>query len=261
MAGAVAGLLLALTDSADGLGARLLLLVRTTATMLVLGHFLGGDNWLFWSTFAILTLVTGWLSQPGSSGAATLRLGDLALISMAGLREAGASTVWMVLIAAGASALARVLGSLLFPHAALISSAVPRAQDAEGNPAQPDEPVSQAGLRFCLVYAATAAFALLLGSIEGVARPMWVATTVLLVMQPQSCSSYERIAQRAFGTLVGVLLAALIALLMPHGISRNHWLQAALVALLILVLYDLAASGHRFDSRLFSERIWAACWV
>lgn len=215
-----------------------------------------------------MTFVTAWLSQAGSSGAASLRLSALALVAMAGLPRAGASTVAMLLIASTASALTRIVGWRLFPDAAVVSSATPRAGAGTGLPDGASEP----GLRYCLMYAATAAAALLLGSLEGLAHSMWVATTVLLVMQPQAGASYERIVQRVFGTFVGVLCATLvigllhsvqvlvacvllIAFLTPHGISCNYWLHSALVTLLILVLYDLVSGGRSFDARLFSERV------
>jgi uncharacterized membrane protein YccC len=47
----------------------------------------------------------------------------------------------------------------------------------------------------------------------------------------------------------------LISLLVPHGISRNYWLHSALMALLILVLYDFAGSGQHFHRALLRERV------
>ena len=263
--GAVAGLLFSLADNDKPLGQRLGLLARTTLVLLAfgtLGHWLGGYNALFWAAFAALTVATASLSVRGSLHAATLRLGALALIAMAGMPQAGASTVTMLLIVASVAALTRTVGAWLFPNAPAISAVAARDFQAEDG----------TELRFCLAYAGSAAIALALGSVAGLAHPMWAATTVLLVMQPEAKSSYDRIVQRFFGTFVGVLAAAIIisllhttqvlvacvlvlAFFMPHAISRNYWLQSALITLMILVLYDLAVAGQHFDARLFSERV------
>jgi uncharacterized membrane protein YccC len=173
----------------------------------------------------------------------------------------GIVTVSMVSLAAAISAATRIVGHWKFPDAVSVLPTNTK-QDRD----------SGAGWRFSVIYALTVTLALLISEWGGIARPIWVATTVLLVMQTNARTSYERIAQRIFGTVVGVLAAfivisvlhslwllmatiLLVAFLVPHGTSRNYWVHSALTALLILVLYDFAALGHAFDLQLLWERI------
>ena len=262
--GALAGLLFGLGDSGDPLPKRLFKLAQTAASVLVLGTIgarVGGNSLAFWTILAVLLFATAALSLSSHPFAAPLRLGAIALASVAGLPSPGFSLVEMVLFAALLSAATRWFDHRMFPSAKGI---VP--------PSDPFPPLSRAaGARFCACYALAVAAALWIGQTRGVSHPTWIATTVLLVMQPDARASIERIVQRGFGTFCGVAAAALtvavfhstpalllavtlLAYLTPHASARNYWLQSALIAWLILVLYDFALATQ-FNSHFLAERL------
>jgi len=110
-------------------------------------------------------------------------------------------------------------------------------------------------------------------------HPIWVVTTALVVMQQDARASYRHIVERVAGTFAGVLAAWLITIgfhsvpvicacillvapLIPHHLANRYWLHTALIALLVLLAYDLggdscgryckaaAGTGHRYAHRL-----------
>lgn len=62
--------------------------------------------------------------------------------------------------------------------------------------------------------------------------------------------------RRSFGRVWWGLFFAVVVLgfILPHAATRNYWLQSALFAWLILVLYDFASTAH-FNSHLPGERV------
>ena len=94
------------------------------------------------------------------------------------------------------------------------------------------------------------------GSLDPI-HTIWVVTKTLVVMQPDARASNQRIVARVAGTFAGVFAAWLIttafhsaavssvcilvlAPLIPHHVARRYWLHTALIALLVLLAYDLA---------------------
>lgn len=263
--GALIGLLFSLADSDERLSERMWLLVRATAMVLafgVLGSYVGGYSTIFWLAFVGVVFGAGWLSLSGHTGASSFRYGALALVSTAGLPSLGVAALQILALCVAVSGCTRVIGHLLFPDAATVFPvAKPRQR-----------PEFTLALRYCLAYAVAVAAGLLIGHWRELERPTWVATTVLLVMQPDPQSNYERIAQRIVGTCAGVLAATLvigtlhsavllglavlaIAFVLPHGSTRSYWLHSALTAWLILVLYDFVLAGHNFNQQLLRERV------
>ena len=105
---------------------------------------------------------------------------------------------------------------------------------------------------------------------------MWVVITTLVVMQPDDRSNYRRILERIIGTLAGVavafvltqfvraeplVFAALVvtAAALPHHIPVRYWLHTAAIALLVMLIYDLASrvAGDfgALSPGLFKERV------
>jgi hypothetical protein len=264
--GGVIGLLFSISDNESRLRERLLLLGRASLAILIFGFLgarLGGESVLFWIALMVLTFGAGWYSLSGNPGASPLRYGALALVSAAAAASTlGVSALVILGFATAISALTRTLGHLYFPETVTVLPI----------PALRERPDNWISLRFCLIYAGAVALGLVLGHWQGAHRPLWVATTVLLVMQPDRQSSLQRILQRVFGTCVGVAVAALvvrtlhsesllalavlaIAFVLPHGSTRNYWLHSAFSAGLILVMTDFAVAGRDFDSHLLTERI------
>jgi hypothetical protein len=85
---------------------------------------------------------------------------------------------------------------------------------------------------------------------------IWVVATTLVVMQADARLSYRRIVERIAGTFAGVVAAwaitgsqsialisasvLVVAPLIPHHLASRYWLHTALIALIILLDYDLA---------------------
>ncbi len=70
------------------------------------------------------------------------------------------------------------------------------------------------------------------------------------------CWRVGRFGGRPFATLLDESGGACFVLgfILPHAATLNYWLQSALFAWLILVLYDLASTAH-FNSHLLGERV------
>lgn len=262
--GALAGSLFSFSDVPGTLSSRWLRLVQITVAMIlfgILGFVIGAKSPLFWVTLLGLVCGASWLQLASHPVASPVRWGAIALISTAGLPSATWSLAWMVLFAALINAVTVFVGSQAFPDAA------PFVQ-----PVKEVDPRSLvARVRFCIVCALAAVTALLIGQARGVTHPMWITTTVLLVMQPDARSSLTRILQRSWGTLLGVVAAALtvglfhsawplffaivvLSYTLPHASVRNYWLQTALFAWLILILYEFASVTH-FNRHLIGERL------
>jgi uncharacterized membrane protein YccC len=91
-------------------------------------------------------------------------------------------------------------------------------------------------------------------------------------MQPDARGSYRRIVERLAGTFLGVFAARIItqattsqalicaailivAPLIPHHLTTRYWLHTALVALMVILLYDLAELDARGIATLLLERV------
>lgn len=92
-------------------------------------------------------------------------------------------------------------------------------------------------------------------------RGYWTIITVLLITKPNRKENFYRIIQRFFGTSLGILagefvillqpslewtLSALFlcALLVPFVWKRNYWLVTFLATNLVILLLNIAYSGH-----------------
>jgi uncharacterized membrane protein YccC len=149
----------------------------------------------------------------------------------------------------------------------LIAGPLPR------QPAVPLQPPAGRGgwLRYAVAFAAAATTALWIGQALDPTHTIWVVATTLMVMQADARLSYQRIAERVAGTVAGVVVAGLIAAsqstafitawvlvvapLIPHHLANRYWLHTALIALLILLAYDLAQFGSQSISALLLERV------
>jgi uncharacterized membrane protein YccC len=91
-------------------------------------------------------------------------------------------------------------------------------------------------------------------------RPYWVLLTVAIVLKPDFGSVFARAVQRTLGTVLGVLLGALVLTVLPHNgwilipmaavagalpwaQAANYGLFAVFLTPLVLILLDLAAPG------------------
>src|SRR5262249_16589302 len=101
---------------------------------------------------------------------------------------------------------------------------------------------------------------------------MWIVTTTLVVMQPDARASYRRILERIGGTLAAIAVAWVVSAtahsavapcavilvvppLIPHHPRPRYWLHTALIALMILLAYDLMARHTGGIEGLLRERL------
>ena len=148
----------------------------------------------------------------------------------------------------------------------LIAGPLPR------QPAVPLQPPSGHGgwLRYALAFAGAATAALWIGQALDPTHTIWVVATTLVVMQADAPLSYRRIVERIAGTFAGVAAAwvttgsqsialisvcvLVVAPLIPHHLANRYWLHTALIALMILLAYDLAELNSESISKLPLER-------
>lgn len=149
----------------------------------------------------------------------------------------------------------------------LIAGPLPR------QPAVPLQPPSGHGgwLRYALAFAGAATAALWIGQALDPTHTIWVVATTLVVMQADARFSYRRIVERIAGTFAGVAAAwvitgsqsialisvcvLVVAPLIPHHLANRYWLHTALIALMILLAYDLAEFDSESISKLLFERV------
>ena len=149
----------------------------------------------------------------------------------------------------------------------LIAGPLPR------QPAVPLQPPSGQGgwLRYALAFAGASTAALWIGQALDPTHTIWVVATTLVVMQADARLSYRRIVERIAGTFAGVVAAwaitgsqsialisasvLVVAPLIPHHLASRYWLHTALIALIILLAYDLAEFDSQSISKLLFERV------
>ena len=111
-------------------------------------------------------------------------------------------------------------------------------------------------LRFACAYAVVSTMGLWVGNSLDPTHHFWIVITTLLVMLPSTNASYRRIVERIAGTFAGVVAAwaitvatnsmtaislaiLIVAPYIPHHIGERYWLHTALIALVVMLAYDL----------------------
>ncbi len=195
------------------------------------------------------------------------------MLPLAGRHAAMAFTVAAALPVTFSLPQAAYLGGVLVLAAVartvdfLIAGPLPR------QPAPPLQPPSgRAGwLRYAIAFAAAATAALWIGQTLASTHTIWVVATTLVVMQADARLSYRRIVERVAGTFAGVAVAwaivgsqslwlicavvLVVAPLIPHHLANRYWLHTALIALMIMLAYDVAEFGSQDMATLLFERV------
>jgi hypothetical protein len=263
--GAVGGLLLSFADHSGSFLLRTRMLAVTAAAMAFgafAGFLLHGIFPLFWIAFVAATFGVGLSNRAGRDYVLPARQGTMAFAVAAGIPDFDATALAYFAGAFALTLLARSADHLLFGP----------LPPLRANPA-PQQPLGRWGwVRFAVCYSAAAVAALWIGRQIDPTRALWVVVTALVVMQPDSRSSYFRIGERIAGTLIGVAgawivtatlppalaIAALVTVLaafVPHHATVRYWLHTALIAMVILLVYDLVEVNSRDIHVLFIERI------
>jgi uncharacterized membrane protein YccC len=264
LAATVVGMLFGFADNDGPLSGRLRLLLLDAGCLAaggILGYYSRSSAAVLWPMFVALTLAVGMAARGGREPL------------LAGRHAAMAFTV-----AAAIPSFSLVEFQYLF--GVLVVAAVSRTVDhliAGPLPQQPT-PLPQFSsarggwLRFAFAFAGAATAALWIGGSLDPIHTIWVVTTTIVVMQPDARTSYRRIVERIAGTFAGVFAAWLItkasqseavicatilvvASLIPHHLAKRYWLHTALIALMVLLAYDLAELDTQGIAKLLSERI------
>jgi hypothetical protein len=260
--GCVTGLLFSFADTDQGLASRyriLFLCAFTIALGAAAGFLWPGFPWPVWVIFVAGVFASGAFIGFGKAPMLAFRFGAMALVVVSGATLLPLSAAWFALLALATTAAAR-----LIDHT--IAGPLPGLRG--GPPLAP----GYNWVRFALCYAAAAAVSLWIGIAIDPNRALWVVVTQIVVMQPDARTSYVRIAERVVGTVIGVVVAygltsivrhqwsiaaavLVLAALVPHHLQHRYWLHTALIALLILLAYGLAAISLTEMHGLFTERL------
>ncbi len=261
---AVLGMLLSFADNDGTLPRRLRLLLMAATAIAVAGcagYLSGKMPAFYWPLLIGLTLTIGFAAAGGREPVIVGRHGGIAFV-----------------VAAAIPSFDTVL--LLYLGGAVLLNALTRSIDHRLFGALPllpqiplQKPSSRGGwIRFAVAFAAAATLGMWIGDRLGEQHGYWIVITILVVMQPDVRSSAMRIVQRIAGTLAGVgaawAIAAvihsravncaailIIAPLIPHHLTQRYWLHTALIALLVLLAFDLAQFNSQGLGQLPLERI------
>jgi uncharacterized membrane protein YccC len=265
LAAVIVGMAFGFADSAGALPSRLRILALDAiciAAGAALGYLSRNNDAVLWPLFVVIALAVGVAPLSGR------------VLPLTGRHAAMAFTVAAAVPAALSNVeICYLLGVLLVAALArtvdyLIAGALPR------QPAAPLQLPSGRGgwLRYALAFAGAATAALWIGQTLDPSHTIWVVATTLVVMQADARASYRRIVERIAGTFAGVFAAWLItfgfpsqaficacilvvAPLIPHHLAHRYWLHTALIAVMILLAYDLANLDARGITKLLSERV------
>src|SRR5580693_9532635 len=261
--GAVVGMLLAFADNDGELPGRLRLLLFDAVMIAgggVIGHLCRDSAPALWAVFIAITLSVGMAARSGREALLAGRHCAMAFTVTSAL-PFPTSQVWFLIGVLVLTAAARVIDHMLAGPLPLQPSA----------PLQ--MPAGQSGwLRFALAFCGAAVASMWIGRTLDPIHAIWAVTTALVVMLPDERASYRRIFERVAGTFAGALAAWVITMLfhsaavicifilvvaplIPHHLAHRYWLHTGLIALLVLLAYDLTLLDTHSITNLLSERL------
>lgn len=262
--GAVAGMLLAFADNDAELPGRLRLLAVDAAAIAgggVVGWLCRDSAAALWAVFVAITLSVGMAARGGREPLLAGRHCAMAFTIVAAIPAFPLYQLWYLLGVLALNAVSRSIDHL-------VSGRLPL------QPSVPlQTPSGHSGwLRFALAFSGAAVAALLIGKTLDPVHTIWVVVTTLVVMQPDARASYRRIVERVIGTFTGVIAAWLVTMLfhstavitiaivvvapfIPHHVGHRYWLHTALIALMVLLAYDLTLLGTHGIVSLLTERL------
>jgi uncharacterized membrane protein YccC len=265
LAAVIVGMAFGFADSDGLLWSRLRILALDAACIAAgagLGYLSRNNDAVLWPLFVAITLAVGLAPLTGRALPLTGRHAAMAFTVAAAFPAAvNPRQIYYVLGVLAVAAAARAVDYL-------IAGPLPR------QPAAPLQPPSGHGgwLRYALAFSGAATAALWIGQTLDPTHTIWVVATTLVVMQADARASYRRIVERIAGTFAGVFAAWLITFafssvafvcvcillvvpLIPHHLAHRYWLHTALIAVMILLAYDLAILDARGMTKLLSERV------
>jgi hypothetical protein len=246
--GAVLGLTLAFADNDKDLPRRLRLLGIDGAAIAlgaVVGYLVRSTSFMLWPLFIAITFVTGLSARRGRETLIVVRNLAMAFAVGGTLPSFDAQQIWYPLGVLAVNAVARALDSWFFGPLPLVRSPPMQRPSGHGG-----------WFRFACAYALASTMGLWIGGSLDPTHRFWIVITTLVVMLPDANASYRRIVERITGTFAGVAAAwaitvgthsplvlsltiLVIAPFIPHHVGARYWLHTALIALVVLLAYDL----------------------
>jgi Fusaric acid resistance protein-like len=246
--GAVLGLTLAFADNDKNLPRRLRLLALDGAAIAfgaAAGYLVRDTPVALWLLFIGIAFATGLSARRGRETLIVARHVAMAFAVGGTLPTFDAQQIWYPLGVLAVNAVARTLDYLAFGPLPLVAVAPLQRPSGSGG-----------WLRFACAYAFASTMGLWIGSSLDPTHRFWIVITTLIVMLPDANASYRRIVERIAGTFAGVVAAwaitvgthspvivslsiLAVAPFIPHHIGARYWLHTALIALVVLLAYDL----------------------
>jgi hypothetical protein len=255
--GAVLGLTLAFADNDKDLPRRLRLVIADGAGIglgAAAGFLVHNTAFALWPLFVIVTFATGLSARRGRETLIVARNAAMAFAVGGTMPAFDLQQIWYPLGVLALIVVARVIDHGLFGPLPLVIVA----------PTQ--KPSGQGGwLRFACAYALASTMGMWIGTSLDPTHRFWIVITTLLVMLPDANASYRRIVERIAGTFLGVVAAwaitvgtdstmlvsvaiLLLAPFIPHHIGERYWLHTALIALTVMLAYDLTELSAQLPS-------------
>jgi hypothetical protein len=216
---------------------------------------------IYWTLLVALTLAVGFAASGSREPLLVGRHCAMAFVVAGAVPALNVTTLLYLVGAVLLNALTRSTDYLLFGRMPLLTPQIPSRRTN-----------ASSGIRFALAFAVMATMGMWIGDRLGEQHGYWIVITTLVVMLPDVRSSSARIVQRIGGTLAGVAAAwvitttihsevaictaiLIVALLIPHHLRERYWLHTGLIALMVLLAYDLAQFNLQGLGRLPIERI------
>jgi len=255
--GAVLGLTLAFADNDKDLPRRLRLVIADGASIglgAAAGFFVRNTALALWPLFIVVTFATGLSARRGRETLIVTRNAAMAFAVGGTMPAFDLQQIRYPLAVLALVIIARVIDHALFGPLPLVIVAPTQRPSGHGG-----------WLRFAGAYALASTMGMWIGSSLDPTHRFWIVITTLLVMLPDANASYRRIVERITGTFLGVVAAwaitigsdsmALISLailivapFIPHHIGERYWLHTALIALAVMLAYDLTELSTQLPS-------------
>ncbi|MGA9006113.1 MAG: FUSC family protein [Xanthobacteraceae bacterium] len=248
--GAVLGLTLAFADNDKDLPRRLRLVVADGAGIALgaaAGFLVRNFAAATWPSFIVIAFATGLSARRGRETLIVARNAAMAFAVGGTMPAFDMQQIWYPLGVLLAVVAARAVDHWLCGPLPLVIVAPTQRPSGYGG-----------WLRFACAYAVASTMGLWVGNSLDPTHRFWIVITTLLVMLPDANASYRRIVERIAGTSAGVVAAwaitvgtdsmtlisfaiLIVAPFIPHHIGDRYWLHTALIALVVMLAYDLTA--------------------
>jgi hypothetical protein len=246
--GAVLGLTLAFADNAKDLPRRLRLVLADGAGIALgaaSGFLVRNSAAALWPSFIVVAFATGLSARRGRETLIVARNAAMAFAVGGTMPAFDTQQIWYPLGVLLVIVAARTVDHWLCGPLPLVIVAPTQRPSGYGG-----------WLRFACAYAVASTMGLWLGSSLDPTHRFWIVITTLLVMLPDANASYRRIVERVTGTFAGVVAAwaitvatdsmtlislaiLIVAPFIPHHVGERYWLHTALIALVVMLAYDL----------------------